>query len=496
MEQIFDLIVIGGGPGGYPAALKAAELGKTVGLVENRELGGTCLNRGCIPTKTLLHSTETFRQIREAKPLGICCQEPQFDPKGFWGHKDQVVATLRDGIGQVLKKKKVECFWGTGMVEECGPAVTDQSDPPLVTVKVTAPDSTITRLLARHVLLATGSRPAKLPIPGIDLPGVMDSDEVLDANRLGADSSSCYETVVIIGGGVIGMEMATVYSNLGSRVTVLEAMDRILPTMDKEISQNLKMILKKRGVEIISSVSVKEIRHTETGYSCLCGVRDKKGEESLKTVEAQGLLVSVGRQAQTGGLFSGELLAKVSEMGAPLLDKRGYVTVDEEFRTALPGVYAVGDVTGGIQLAHVATAQGCRAVEHMFSLPCSQDLSVIPSCVYTDPEIACTGLTADEAKNKGIETETGKYIMSVNGKSVLTLQERGFIKLVAERHTGRLLGAQLMCARATDMIGELSLAIVKGMTTRDLACAVMAHPTFGEGIYEAAEAVNKSLSLL
>ena len=145
-------------------------------------------------------------------------------------------------------------------------------------------------------------------------------------------------------------------------------------------------------------------------------------------------------------------------------------------------------------MAHVATAQGCQAVEHMFGLPCSQDLSVIPSCVYTDPEIACTGLTADEAKNKGIETETGKYIMSVNGKSVLTLQERGFIKLVAEKHTGRLLGAQLMCARATDMIGELSLAIVKGMTTRDLACAVMAHPTFAEGIYEAAEAVNKSLS--
>lgn len=463
MENQYDLVVIGAGPGGYPAALKAAKMGKRVAVVETRELGGTCLNRGCIPTKTLLHTSGLYREIGKAAEFGIRCGSPELDLQGLWKHKDEVVQNLRDGIAQGFQKQKVTLYRGTGRVTEPG------------CVEVTLADGTVQALAAVNILIATGSRPSVLPIPGAELDGVVSSDHVLDGNRLGKDEDSLYDRVVIVGGGVIGMEMATVFSDLGSRVTVLEAMDRILPGMDKEISQNLKMIMKKRGVEIHASSIVKEIAGTDNGLVCRY---EEKGRAS--EAFADGILISVGRKPNTEGLFGTGMEGRIGI-------ERGYVKVDEHYQTGVPGIYAIGDVIGGIQLAHMATAEGTHAVGHMFGREAGQNLSVIPSCVYTDPEIACVGISADEAKAAGIEVKTGKYIMSVNGKSVLSKQERGFIKLVAENKTGKLLGAQLMCARATDMVGELGLAIGKEMTLKDLASVVMAHPTFAEGIAEAAE---------
>lgn len=465
MEQQYDLVVIGAGPGGYPAALKAAKLGKQVAVVEKRDLGGTCLNRGCIPTKTLLHTSGLYREIVGAGGIGIRCEKPELDAQALWKHKDEVVEGLRDGIAQSFRKQKVARYQGTGCIKAPG------------VVEVTGTDGFVNLLSAANILIATGSMPASPPIPGADLEGVRNSDDILDKNRLGSGSEDCYKRLIVIGGGVIGMEMATVYSDLGSQVTVIEAMDRILPGMDKEISQNLKMIMKKRGVEIHASSVVKEIKRTDTGLICHYEEKGKPAE-----IEADGILISVGRKPDTADLFSENLNTQIQT-------DRGILKVDEHYQTGIPGVYAAGDAIGGIQLAHVATAEGIRAVEHMFGLPYSQNLSVIPSCVYTDPEIACVGITADEAKAAGIEVKTGKYIMSVNGKSVLTKQERGFVKLVAEASTGKLLGAQLMCARATDMAGELSLAIGNGMTVKDVAAVVMAHPTFCEGITEAAEMI-------
>lgn len=336
-------------------------------------------------------------------------------------------------------------------------------------------DGQTSRLTARLILIAAGSEPAMLPIPGISSPGVENSTSILSGERL-------YDHLIIIGGGVIGMEFAQFYSDLGKKVTVLEAMDRILPGMDKEISQNLKMILKKRGVDVHTKAAVTRVEKMEQG-GWLCYY--KEGSDPEKTeqeswISADGLLVAVGRRACGEGVFSPEMAIRAGV-------EKGKIPADENYQTRISGIYAAGDVTGGIQLAHAATAQGLLALDHMEGHCPSRNLQVIPSCVYTDPEIACAGITADEAKAAGIPVKTGKYIMSLNGKSLLSGQERGFIKLVAEEGTGRLLGAQLMCARATDMIGVPALAIATHRTVQELAATVLPHPTFGEGIGEAAQ---------
>lgn len=452
----YDLIVIGAGPGGYPAALLAAGLSKRVAVVERRELGGTCLNRGCIPTKTLLHTTGLFRELRGAKEAGLHAEALTLDQEKLRDRVRKVTESLRNGITAQLKQGGIDVYTGTGTIEAARQ------------VSVRQGEETI-RLESEYILIATGSRPAKLPIPGIDSEGVTDSDGLLEA----ADIS--LKRLIIIGGGVIGMEFAQMYSDIGCSVTVLEAMDRILPGMDKEIAQNLKMIGKKRGVEIHTGAMVKEIKRLEDGLVC-------RFEEKGAVGEAKGdrVLIAAGRCPNTEGLFS-----KAFD-GSAMMTK-GCLRVDHRFRTEIPGVYAIGDVIGGVRLAHAATAEGISAVEDMWDIEHRYDMKVVPSCVYTDPEIAVVGMTLDEAREAGIPAAVGKHIMSLNGKSLLTSQERGFIKLVEREDTHVLIGAQLMCARATDMIGELELAIKQGMSARQVAEIIMPHPTFCEGIGEAAD---------
>ncbi len=455
MEKQYDLIVIGGGPGGYLPALRAAAMGKKTALIEKGQLGGTCLNSGCIPTKTYLHTSELARKVSEAEEAGITAEGLRVDMKRLKARKDQVIDQLRQGVARQLKTGKVDVWQGTGRI----------TDKNCVTV---LSDGGETVLTGEYILLAAGSEPALLPIKGIHLPAVENSTSMLDKEVL-------YKRLVIIGGGVIGMEFATVYSDLGCQVTILEAMDRILPGMDKEISQNLKMILKKRGVEIHSSAFVKEIQKMGDG-SLQCIYREKDREEA---VTADGVLVAVGRKPCG-------VLALSEDMRQQIGQEKGYILVNENYETSIPGIYAAGDAIGGIQLAHTATAEGYCAVAHMFGKT-GKDMTAIPSCVYTDPEIACVGMTLEEAKAAGMKAKAGKYITSVNGKAVLSMEERGFIKLVMEEESGKLLGAQLMCARATDMIGGLAAAITKGLTAEDLAKTVWPHPTFCEGIGEAAE---------
>ncbi len=455
----YDLVIIGAGPAGYTAAQEAAAKGMKTALIEKRELGGTCLNRGCIPTKTILHSAELFAQMRSGEQLGISAENVTCDMARVQKRKDEVVEQLRAGIAMLMKKGKVDVYYGeasvTGLHE--------------VSIRT---ESEVIMLPADKILIATGSVPSLPPIPGIHLPNVVTSDELLSKQEL-------YPRLTIVGGGVIGMEFASIYSALGCQVTVIEFLDRILANMDKEISQNLKMILKKRGVDIHTGARVEEILEGQDG-ALICRYTEKDTE---KTVESDGILIAAGRRTATEGLFGPDV-----EVAA----ERGKILVNEYGQTSVPNIYAAGDVTPGIQLAHVASAEAVNAVAHMASAGndmMQQDMTmcmdVIPSCVYTSPEIGCVGLTQEEAKTKNIDVIVKKYPMSANGKTVLTGQERGFIKVVAEKESHRILGAQMMCARATDMISEFGTAIVNGLTLEQMAIVVRPHPSFSEGISEA-----------
>ena len=321
-------------------------------------------------------------------------------------------------------------------------------------------------LEAEHIILAAGSKPLILPIPGMDLPGVLTSDELFRMK-------SVPESLTIIGGGVISVEFATVYAELGCKVTILEALPRILPNMDKEISQNLKLILKKRGIDIHTAAAVQGVEADEDQY--ICKYVEKEKEQS---VASQYVLCAVGRCPNTDGLFAEDATPEMN---------RGRVVVNEKFETSIPGVYAIGDLIFGAQLAHTASAQGIQVAEQLAGKEVSVDVNVVPGCVYTDPEIASVGITEDEAKEKGIAVKVGKFIMSANGKSLITKEERGFIKIVVEEESGVIVGAQMMCARATDMIGEFVTAVANNMTVSQLLKGMRAHPTYNEGIGEALE---------
>lgn len=460
MTEKFDLIIIGAGPGGYEAALEGAKKRMRVALVENRELGGTCLNRGCIPTKTILHTAELYQELKHGPAIGLNVEKADVHMEAVWKRKEEVLEQLRKGIASLMKMNKISVYYGTGTILDTG----------LVKVTESCGEAS-TLLTASHILIATGSVPALPPIPGADLPGIVTSDGLLDKKEL-------YDHLIIIGGGVIGMEFASIYSSLGRPVTVIEAMDRILPTMDREISQNLKLILKKRGVDIHTGAAIQEITRTEDGSGLICRYKEK---EKLCEVKADGCLIATGRRPNTVGLITEESSKIVRGMK---LD-HGRILTDEHYETSVPGIYAIGDVTGGIQLAHAATAQGRNCIAHLAGEPMAIRTDIIPSCVYTSPEIGTVGISADEAKARGISAVTKKYLMSANGKSVLSLQERGFIKVVADSETHRILGAQLMCARATDMVSQFAAAIANNLTMEDLAKTVFPHPTFSEGIAEA-----------
>ena len=450
----YDVAIIGGGPAGYTAAEKAAAGGLSTVLFEKNALGGVCLNEGCVPTKTLLYSAKVFDTIKHAPKYAVSAENPAFDFPKIIARKNKVVKKLTAGIRMKMKENGVEVVSGEAEI------------------KGRAADGTITIASgeavyeAANLLICTGSETVIPPIPGLAETEYWTSREALLSKELPT-------SLVIIGGGVISVEFATVYSALGSKVTILEAMPRLVPNMDKEIAQNLKLILKKRGVESHTSAAVQGV-HME-GDTCVCTFVEKEKEQ---TVEAEYVLCAVGRCPNTDGLFA--------EGAAPDME-RGRVLVNDKFESSIPGVYAIGDLIFGAQLAHAASAQGIVVAEQLAGKEPSVNLDVVPGCVYTDPEIASAGITEDAAKEQGIKVKTGKFIMSANGKSLITKEERGFIKIVADEETDVILGAQMMCARATDMIGEFVTAIANKMTVAQLLKGMRAHPTYNEGIGEALE---------
>jgi len=456
----FDLIVVGAGPGGYEAALHAAKLGLKTAVVERREVGGTCLNRGCIPTKALLHASAVYEEAKNGPALGVTADNLSYDLSAMFAYKQQVVEKLRGGIESLFKAAKVTLLRGTGTLTAPN------------TVTVAGENEGV--YTAQNILLATGSVPARPPIPGLDLPGVMTSDELL------AGEGGAFKSLVIIGGGVIGMEFATFYNDLGVDVTVVEGLDRLLPNMDRELGQNLAMIMKKRGVQVFTGAMVKNLEAVEGGLQVNFETKGK-----LQSVAGEKVLCAIGRSPYTAGLF-GE--------GVTVEMDRRRIKVNERFETSLPGVYAIGDVSSPVQLAHVATAQGIYAVDEIAGRANDMDLSLVPGCVYVRPEIAAVGLTEADAKARNIPVKTAKALMSANGRTVILNGDRGFMKLVAHAETKKLLGAQLMCTNASDMISQLSEAIANGQTPADLLRAMHPHPTFEEALTAALEELNSKLS--
>ena len=458
----YQLIVIGAGPGGYTAALRAAKLGLHTAIVERREVGGTCLNRGCIPTKTLLHASQVYYDAVNGAPVGVHSGDITYDMGEMFAFKRSVSEKLRGGIQALLKGAKVDVIEGTAQIAAPGQ------------IDVTGPDGAVTKYTADRILAATGSVNVRPPIPGLDLPGVMTSDELLE----GTDTP--YASIVIIGGGVIGVEFATFYSHLGCRVTLVEGVANLMPQLDRELGQNLAQILKKQGVEVLTSAMVQSLERTAEG---LCVHLNQKGKEL--TVTGEKVLCAIGRRAYFDGLFAPGLTPALN--GKRLL-------VDENYQTSIPGVYAIGDASAAVQLAHVAAAQGTDCVERMCGSRGSTDLNVIPSCIYSAPEIAVVGLTEAEAKEQGIPAVSAKCTLFSNARTIIEDPGRCFMKLVARKDTHEIVGAQLMCQHASDMISQLSAAMVNHLTAEQLLAVMRPHPSFEEALSEAVEALVSKLA--
>lgn len=456
----YQLLVIGAGPGGYTAALKAAKLGLKTAVVEAREAGGACLNRGCVPTKTLLHASELYHAAREGAAFGIHAEGLRADIGEIFAHRREVSRTLSAGVESLLKAAKVPLLRGRAQITAPH------------TVTVTGAEGGTGAVTADAILIATGAAPVRPPIPGIGY--ALTSDDILESD------GKMFRSLVIIGGGVIGIEFACFYADLGCEVTVVEALDRLLPALDRELGQNLAMQLKKQGVRILTNARVQRIEGEPGALRVACEA--KTGAEELA---AEAVICAIGRRPCSEGLFAEGLRPETE--GARL-------KVDGRFETSVPGVYAVGDVACPVQFAHLAAAQGEACAEMLAGLTPERDLSLVPSCVHCRPEIAVIGLGEAEAKEAGIPVKVGKCVMGGNARTLVANPGRSFMKVVADAESGVLLGAQLMCPNAGDMISQLGEAIANRMTPRQLLRAMRPHPTFEEALGDALSDLDQKLN--
>jgi dihydrolipoamide dehydrogenase len=454
-----DLVVIGAGPGGYVAAIRAAQLGAKVVCVEKQYLGGTCLNWGCIPSKAMIAPVERLNHIKHADQLAITVPgEAKIDFEKYMARKDKVVATLRGGVGSLFKKN------GVRHVEGFASFV----DPHTITVEKDGKKET---LRARNFLLAMGSSAIRLQIPGLEggrEEGVWTSDDAVTAPFIP-------KSMVILGGGAVGVEFGYVFNGLGTEVTVVEMMPNLIPMMDADLGTELARLLGKQGIKVKTGATVEKCEKTKDGWKCTI----KKGSDT-ETVEAQVVLLGVGRKANTEGMNLDKIGVK--------LHRRGVEVVDDTLRTHVPNIFAIGDVTGRIQLAHVASAEGIVAVTNAITNGSKKmDYKAVPSCVYTVPEVAAVGLTQAEAEAQGHEVTVGKFMFRVLGKAMASGEIDGFVKIVAEKKYGEVLGVHMIGAHVTDMIHEGVVALKLEATLEYMVDTIHAHPTMSEAVLEAFE---------
>lgn len=439
----YDVIVVGGGPGGYTAAIRLSELGKKVALIEEDSLGGTCLNRGCIPTKVYAHAAELVSSIKEAKDFGITA-EYTLDIAKLRQKKERVVKRLVGGVGYLMNLHHIDVINGKG-------TFIDKN-----TVEVNGAKYT-----AENFIIATGSKVFLPPIEGIDLEGVMTSDKALELEKIP-------EKIVIIGAGIIGLEFANIYASLGSKVIMIEMLPQLLPMLDRDVVGVMEKALKKQKIELHLNSKVEKI---ERGLRVI--YTENGNQES---VECDAVLVAVGRVPNVNGVDALNL-----EMNG-----RG-IKVDSHMRTSIENIYAIGDVTASIQLAHVASYQGIVAAHNIAGEEKEADLTAVPNCLYTNPEVAWVGLNESQAREKYGEVKIGTFPYTALGRAMTMGESDGFVKIIAEGKYGRVVGMEIIGAGATEIIHEGVLAIKEEFTLEELADSIHAHPTLSESIKEAAE---------
>ncbi len=454
-----DIAIIGGGPGGYVAAIEAAKLGANVVLIEKDNLGGTCLNQGCIPTKTLVRSSEVYSDLCRADEFGLAAENLSVNMKKVIQRKNNVVEELRNGIQYILEKRNVRIIKGEGHL-------TSTSS---VFVKEGNSEITVT---AKNIILAAGSKVIKLPIPGSECKNVITSNEALNLEKLP-------KKLLVIGGGIIGMEFAFIYSKLGVDVYVVEYFPSILATLDNDICKELTSAAIKNGIKLYTSAKVEEILDGEDGGSIVAFTQDGV----KKYLSSDKILMAVGRAPAIENL-------ELEKFNIQLTANKKAIAVNEKMQTNIDNVYAIGDATNIIQLAHIASHQGVVAVNNILGKECAMDYTVVPSAIFTHPEIGTVGVSEKEAVQKNMEIEIGKFPFAANGKALTSGERDGFVKLIKDKNTGIVIGGAVVGPHATDLIAEITLAVKNKLTAEQITETIHAHPTTAEAIHESALALQ------
>ncbi len=463
MAAAYDLVVIGTGPGGYVCAIRAAQLGLKVAVVEKRKThGGTCLNVGCIPSKALLHASEMFEEAGHTfEKLGIVVGKPKLDLKAMMAHKQETIDANVTGVGFLLKKNKIDPFHGTASIPAAGKVV------------VTAEDGKTQEIETKNIVIATGSESAPLPGVTIDEKTVVTSTGALEIGAVPKE-------LVVVGAGVIGLEIGSVWARLGAKVTVVEYLDRILPGMDGEVAKQFQRILQKQGFTFQLGSKVTKVETGKKGGATVT-VEPAAGGTAT-TLNADIVLVAIGRRPNTDGLGLDK---------AGVATEKGRVVIDDHFKTNVAGIYAIGDVVRGPMLAHKAEDEGVAVAEIIAGKHGHVNYDAIPGIVYTAPEVAAIGKTEEELKAAGVAYKIGKFPFTANGRARAMRHTDGFVKVLADAATDRVLGCHIIGPHAGDLIAEVTVLMEFGGSAEDLARTCHAHPTLAEAVKEAALAVDK-----
>jgi dihydrolipoamide dehydrogenase len=453
---IYDVAVIGGGPGGYVAAIRAAQLGGKVAVIERDKLGGVCLNRGCIPTKPLLKSAEKWREIQHCEEFGLRADNVGFDFSRVIAWKDKVVSQLQNGVVQLVKSNAIDILYGNGVLQGTGK------------IAVTNGEGTM-EIEARKIIIATGSQPMRLPVPGGDLPEVIDSDGVLELTEVP-------KNMLVIGAGAVGIEFAAIYQSFGCEVTVVEMMPSILPNVDSDLVKRMGLLLRKQGLKMLTGTKVTHIQKAEHGVTVIL-----ENEKGIQEIAVEKVLVAAGRRPIVKDLGLEAAGVVFSHKGIP---------VNERMETNSAGIYAIGDVKGQYMWAHVASTEGLVAAENVMGGRTAMDYRAVPGCIFTTPEIAMVGLSEEEAKAQGEKFRVSRFNFAANGKAVSMGEADGLVKIIADVRNDTVIGMHVLGPHASDLIMEGAIAIRNGLGAKDVAHTIHPHPSLSETVMEAAHGIH------